>query len=80
MKTKTLLLVATIVAVAGCSTTEKYQYVWRKDGSTPEEAQEVSTSCGNSIGENTISTEERQDSFHECMRSHGYKLHRLKKY
>lgn len=79
MSIKQLVLVTGAFILVGCSTTEKFQYVWHKAGASAQQARNVSLSCGNRIGENTLSTPKRQAAFHQCMRDHGYDLRRLRK-
>lgn len=79
MDIKQLVLVAGTFIIAGCSTTEKFQYLWHKQGTSAQQARETSLQCGNRIGENTVSTPQRQVTFHQCMRDHGYHLRRVRK-
>lgn len=78
MKLRNLLPTAILITLAGCSSTETYQYVWYKAGVAPDAVRRASATCGNTIGENTLSTTQRQEAFHHCMKEKGYTLKKSK--
>lgn len=71
----TILVPCLLVA---CGSTTRYENVWQKEGISAYDMESIQAQCQYNIEKDKISEEKSVTMLHDCMRSKGFRLKKIR--